>query len=772
MTNIKKHSRCEIQLVGGVLWLAVCAAFAALNLQAAETMPPPSKEGVTCADGIRIEKLAPDILRVRESRDGKWPSSMLNRYGILENLSPETVAAAPDGFAMPKIEQTKKGFRLEFPLAKDERVYGLGDSSRASLNRRGMSYDIWVENVTSYIPIPMVITSKGRGIVMNATRRHMWDVGKTNPDALVISSDEGEVDFYLLAGGDYRALLEAYTRLAGRPQLLPAFAYGFAYVANQWLDQYEVVAEASKFRELDFPCDVFGLEPGWMEGFYDSTTKKQWNKRFEVPFYAHKNPAGGDFTWMSALRRMGFKLSLWLCTRYDHFIYEEALADGRAKPISKRSQRQEDEGDGTFVDEHIDAAFIGVEKPKPVDIQKLAAEVKHTRRQMSGRVDGLTGDKQSGEEPWFEHLKGFVDDGARCFKLDGAWQVVDFPGRVWAGKYSNEEAHNAYPLVYDKQMATGYEGYTGKRAMVYSAGGYLGLQRFVATWAGDTGGGVKTLVSTLNLGVSGHPNQSCDMDVADLPSLHYGVFAPWSQQNNWDFFAQPWHRERKDFESIRNYVRLRYRLFPYIYTAAAEAAKTGWPIVRPLAFVYPDRAEYADECGTYLFGDDLLVSAFASETIIPPGTWYEWRTGEKVVGPCKRPVNVGDGWGGGLYVRAGAIVPMRPDGVLHIDKGWNETVEFHVWPGDSGKATLYEDDGDSLAYRNGVGGVTEVELGMDRGWFWSTRKLSVLPRNGTFDGANSKRNVRVVWHEEGGTTTMQERPDVAVGDKVVFEFGW
>ena len=717
---------------------------------------------------IRIERLAPDVVRVRETRDGKLPSSMLNRYGILEKLAPEKIEAMPAGFAMPKIEQTKKGFRLEFPLGRGERVYGLGDASRASLNRRGGSYDMWVENITSYIPIPMVITSARRGIVVNTTRRHVWDVGKTNPDALVVSADEGEVDFYLLAGADYRALLDAYTRLAGRPQLLPAFAYGFAFVANQWLDRYEVTAEASKFRELEFPCDIYGLEPGWMEGFYDSTTKKQWNARFDVPFYARDGSSPAQISWTAALNRMGFKLSLWLCTRYDHFVYEEALADGRAKPISRQRKVSAGAGDGTFVDEHIDASFIGVEKPKPVDLQRLAAAVKHTRRQMSGRVDGLTGDKQSGEEPWFEHLKSFVDGGARCFKLDGAWQVVDFPGRVWAGKFSNEEAHNAYPLVYDKQMATGFEGYTGKRAMIYSVGGYLGLQRYVATWAGDTGGGVKTLVSTLNLGASGHPNQSCDMSVDDLPSLHYGVLAPWSQQNNWDYFQQPWYYPKAEFETIRRYVQLRYQLFPYVYTAAAEAARTGWPILRPLAFVYPECAEYADEYGTYLFGDSLLVSAFAPETVVPPGTWYEWRTGEKVVGPCRRPVKVGDGWGGGLYVKAGAIVPMSPKGRLHIDCGWNETVEFHVWPGETGKAMLYEDDGDSLAYRDGAGGVTEVRLETERGWFRDTRKLRVLPRRGTFDGANARRNACAVWHEEDGETVVQEKTGVAVDEELVF----
>lgn len=675
---------------------------------------------------LRIERLADDICRVRMDRGGVWPESLMNRYGVIEKLNPETVASLPKEFPSPEAKQVGEGFSLRFPLADGECVYGLGDVSRANLNRRGGAYEMWVENINSYIPIPMAITSRGWGVLVNCTRKHVWDVGKTDPDALVVSADVGEVDFYLFRGKDYRALLDAYTRLTGRPKLLPAFAYGFSYVANQWLDSYETVAEAYEFRRNEFPCDVFGLEPGWMEDFYDSTTRKKWNKRFAVPVWIQKK-GFDDRTWLGALKRMGFKLSLWLCTRYDHFVYEEALVDGTAREKAEKAAKERAAaGDGTFIDEHIDAGFIGTERSAEKDLRQVTKELKHARREMTGRIDGLTGDKQSGEEPWFDHLRKFVDDGVRCFKLDGAWQVSDFKGRVWAGKISNAEAHNIYPIVYEKQMATGFENHTGKRAMIYSSGGYAGVQRYVATWAGDTGGGVKTLVSTLNLGVSGHPNETCDMEVNDLPSLHYGIFAPWCQQNNWDYFQQPWYRDRKEFETIRNYVRLRYRLVPYVYTAAAEAARTGWPIARPLAFAYPDRPEYANECGTYLFGDSLLVSAFVSETTIPPGVWYEWRTGERVVGPCKRSVVVGDGWGGGLYVKAGAIVPMWPEGIQHIDKGWNETVELHVWPGADGAYDLYEDDGDTLGYLKGEGSLTHIE--------YVGGKVSVGETKGSFAG--------------------------------------
>jgi alpha-glucosidase (family GH31 glycosyl hydrolase) len=88
---------------------------------------------------------------------------------------------------------------------------------------------------------------------------------------------------------------------------------------------------------------------------------------------------------------------------------------------------------------------------------------------------------------------------------------------------TDEEMHNLYPVVYAKQMARGFESHTGRRAMVYSAGGYAGVQQFVATWAGDTGGGAKPLASMLNHGFSGHSNHSCDMDVFNIEQARLAV---------------------------------------------------------------------------------------------------------------------------------------------------------------------------------------------------------------------------------------------------------
>ena len=92
-------------------------------------------------------------------------------------------------------------------------------------------------------------------------------------------------------------------------------------------------------------------------------------------------------------------------------------------------------------------------------------------------------------------------------------------------------------------------------------------------------------------------------------------------------------------------------------------------------------------------------------------------------------------WGGALYVKAGAIIPMWPLR-QHLDKGWNETVELHVWPGPDAAFTLYEDDGVSLKYRDGECALTEIAC--------KDGKVEIGERRGSFSGMPEKQAFTIV----------------------------
>ncbi len=93
-----------------------------------------------------------------------------------------------------------------------------------NIQRRPGRYRLRVENVTSYIPVPMAWTSRGWGVFVNTTFVPVFDVGAEDPDALTVTAEEGEVDFYVFTGDSPRALLDAYTSLTGAPRSCPSGA--------------------------------------------------------------------------------------------------------------------------------------------------------------------------------------------------------------------------------------------------------------------------------------------------------------------------------------------------------------------------------------------------------------------------------------------------------------------------------------------------------------------------------------------------------------------
>ena len=276
-------------------------------------------------------------------------------------------------------------------------------------------------------------------------------------------------------------------------------------------------------------------------------------------------------------------------------------------------------------------------------------------------------------EPWFEHLKKFVDDGAEAFKLDGSNQICFHPDRKWKNGMDDAEMHNLYPVLLNKQMHKGYAEHTGgKRAMIYSAGGYAGIQQYSATWAGDTGGGAKPLVSGLNHGLSGHSNTSCDMQVWNPEGIHFGFFQPWCQILSWHQYNQPWFLGDRLLEIFKFYARLRYRLIPYFYSAAHTAARTGMPVMRAMPLVAPDDPKSDELLYQYMLGDAFLTCAFSKTLHLPKGMWVDYWTGKIVKGPvdlqCEYPQDRGGPSRGITRARAcgtrsGRItVPASPSG--------------------------------------------------------------------------------------------------------------
>ncbi|MBN8215184.1 MAG: glycoside hydrolase family 31 protein [Spirochaetes bacterium] len=693
---------------------------------------------------LRLEALRPDLCRLRVCAPAAGEST-LTRYGIFRAAWEEAAATfeekggkillkagrlalelASDLSSLrlfdgggKELTRTRSapslpvggGFDVSLQLSQTERLYGLGDVTRDTVQKRGTKAAMWVTNVASYVPIPTLLSSEGWGMVLATTWRHFFDLGATEADALRFRGRHGELDLYLFTGAGLPELLEAATAVTGRPTLLPLWAYGLTFVCNQQASARDLVDDGLNLRREGIPCDVIGLEPGWMSRNYDYGIDKQWHpERFYIPPWVRKVgdvSAGNDATFVGAVSRLGFKLSLWLCQDYDLSYEEERRAGAKVeggKLVPKDRHPDDFEQDQNF-------------GHGPVLQDKLTKP----------------------EVPWFEHLKAFVADGARAFKLDGALQVNEHPDRKWGNGMPDEEMHNLYPTIYNKQMALGVREFIGKRPLIYSSGGYAGIQQYSATWAGDTGGGAKPLISMINHGLSGHVNTSCDMHVFSEAGIHFGFFQPWSQVCSWAYWRHPWLLGDKLLPVFKHYARLRYSLLPYIYSTACRAWKTGMPILRGLPLLHPDSPEADGKSFQYYFGDWFLTGAFAEDFWLPPGSWVNYWDGTPEEGGRTLYPAIPEGRGGPLYVKEGALLPRWP-AMDYVGQKELGEIFLDVYPGAASTAfTLYEDDGETFEYEGGKIATTEfAHQGGAKGF-----SIEIGARSGDYRGMPAARSIRV-----------------------------
>lgn len=572
---------------------------------------------------------------------------------------------------------------LSFSMEDGERFYGGGSTSRDHIQHRGEFLRMWTTYQQTEIPMPFMMSSRGWGVYNNSTRKSFFDIGNQQKNKFNIINTFDEADFYLMMGKDMPAILNEYTLVTGRTYVLPKWAYGLCFGPNMREEQFDILNDAVRFRQFDVPCDVFWLEPQWMEKRYDFSTKKKWNyDRFSPePYWLQDQypKTMHNRLFIGKLRSMGFHLGLWLCEEYDLSIQEEDI-------IAER-----------------------------------------------------TGGKLSGQEHWMDHLTVFMDQGVEGFKLDPARTIDNHTNWEYYNGRTDKEMHNLNQVLLPKQMRELGRKYNGKRTWHHYCGGWSGTQRWTASTSGDNGGGKTALYDQLNLGMSGFLNTSCDvMSVPrelEMQGLHFGLFLPWVQINSWFSMMHPFYYAKEEQDIYRFYVKLRYSLAPYIYSMALEAAQNGMPIVRSMPLCFPEDRNCDDMTYQYMFGDNFCVGIFTNEIYLPKGTWTDAWSGEKIVSkgetftreyPSDRA--------GLLFIREGAIIPTQPD-VEYLGARPFDRVILKVYPHGDSAYTMLDDDGESYEYENGGVASTLFESHERDGGV----EVVVNPVQGSFKGMPSER---------------------------------
>jgi alpha-glucosidase len=352
-----------------------------------------------------------------------------------------------------------------------------------------------------------------------------------------------------------------------------------------------------------------------------------------------------------------------------------------------------------------------------------------------------------------------VESGVRVRKTDVAWVG---PGYRFA-------------LDACEKARDGIEDNSTDRATVLTVEGWAGTQRCAAMWSGDQSGSweyIRWQIPTY----AGSTMSGQHVTTGDVDGIFGGSAKTYARDLQWKMFLpmtyamsgwaasdkQPWRYGAPYTGINRKYLQLHERLLPYFYTHIADANRTGLGPTRPLYVDYPDDPNTWGDAVKYEFmaGDDFLVAPVYEDSSVrdgiylPKGRWVDYWTGrvydgQRTVDGYKAPLDTLP-----LFVRAGAVVPMFPEGTLDWAEGKRaDQLDLDVYPQGTSDFTLYEDDGHSQAYAAGASAtqrfdVTAPEQG--RG----PVEVRIGSLDGSYPGQTPSRHYRLTVHTDAEPDTI------------------
>jgi alpha-glucosidase len=601
----------------------------------------------------------------------------------------------------------------------EDPFYGLGEKTGAG-NRRGRDFTLWNTDVLDpkasgafarthaaddprsdntstefdpyYVSIPFFYHQDAASGAMGASfvdNSYRAEYDFTEPEEYAFRFHGGQYTEYVFAGPGMPQILEAYTWLTGRTPPPPLWALGYHQCRWFAYTQDAVEALAARHRAEDIPCDVLWLDIDYMDGYRVFT----WNRDAfpDVPGMLGRL-AGHGFR-MVTIVDPGVKLDP------GYAVFDDAVA----RDVLCRT-----EGGNLYVGQVWPGATVFP------DFATEEARAWWGARNAEHVASGLAGIWNDMNEP----ATGVVAPEAMRFDH---------------GRASHERYHNQYALLMAMGTTRGLlAARPDARTFVLSRAGFAGIQRYAANWMGDNMSRWDHLWLSIpmgaGLGISGQAFVGADVGgfaghtnaELFLRWMQYGALTPFcrnhSAAGNVDQYA--WTFGETVLDLVREALRLRYRLLPYLYACFLRAAETGAPVQRPLIFDFQDDPGVRDLDDQYLLGPDLLVApaveagVTARQVYLPAGDWYDWHTGQVHPGraflvaptPMDRIP---------LYARAGAVIPMWPQAPSSTLGYRPRLVELHAFlPVRDGTWTsfLQEDDGLTFAADDGARYRTSLTL--------------------------------------------------------------
>lgn len=521
-------------------------------------------------------------------------------------------------------------------LRPGERFYGLGETS-GPLDKRGQRVTLRPVDALGYNAemgdplykhFPFYITcppdiSACFGLFYDNLALASFDLGREIDafwgDFRSYRAEDGDIDYYLLAGEDVQAVLDQFTALTGRPALTPDWALGYLGSTMSYTDAPDAQVQLRRFvdqcREHEIPCSMFHLSSGYSTDEAGRRNIFTWN-RSKVP-----DPAAMAQYFHDAGIRLAANIKPHLLTTHPNYGEVRELGGFIQDPDTGAplltmmwSGGAGESALGSYIDFTSQAGY-----------NWWKARIKE--QLLAYGIDAIWNDNNE-FELW--------DDDALCagfgrpFRLGLGRPLQTLLMARASYEAVQEYAPNAPPYVLTRSACPG-------------------VQRYAQSWSGDNSTSWHTLQWNIPMGLgmslSGFPGYGHDIGGFAGPApdpelfvrwVQCGIFLPRFTIHSWNSDGttnEPWmHREVLPL--IREAIRLRYHLLPYLSSLQREANAHGTPIMQPLFMVCDDERSRASGF-EFMLGPDLLVApvidpgARVRAVYLPSGVrWRELNSGQ------------------------------------------------------------------------------------------------------------------------------------------------
>lgn len=686
--------------------------------------PKADARAVVTSGNARFTVLTPQLIRMEWSADGQFEDratlTFVNRetpvpeFKVRESKSKLTITTP--ALTLTYLKNGKfsdKNLKAVFKLNGKETVWTPGMKDPQNLLGTTRTLD-GADGSKLKEPMEQGILSRAGWSLIDDSQRHVLTPDASAWEEWVEARPEGDrQDLYLFAyGHDYKQALADYALVAGRAPMPPKYTLGYWWSRYWQYSDNEFVDLVNKLKSMDVPIDVLIVDMDWHETWglrKSNSPKDEYGQRIGWTGYTWQKelfPSPANFLKWTENEDLKVALNLHPASGIQPY---EAVYDDFTKEYGWAEK--------------------GKSVPFRIDERKWA-------------------------DAYFKTvLEPMERDGVDFWWLD--WQQ-------WKESKYTPQLSNTFWLNHTFFNHAERQN-PGLRPFIYHRWGGLGSHRYPLAFSGDTYATWSMLAylpyftataSNVNYGWWGHDiggHMFHKAQKATDPELYtrwlqYGVFTPIFKTHStkdprierciWCF---PDH-----MFLMRDAIRLRYTLAPYIYNAARENYDTGVGMCRPMYYDYPELDKAYETPEQFMFGNDILattitqpvdsITGLASRTIwFPEGKWFDCATGSMYEGGRTEELHYTLAENP-YYAKAGSIIPMNPATVKNLQQPCDTLVLTFI-PGGDGQLRHYEDDGMSQQYKTDYA-VTTVSKKQDG----NTLRVRISPREGSYAGASDSRS--------------------------------